>query len=145
MSKNHKLLLLTRNFFFLHARHWWAFRSSVITAFTDNQVCLLRSVKLFSKSQSNISCRICGPWKASSLILASQGLRNFLFKERKPSFLSIALITFFTMPSFTCNGGSKIFPQKHYNVGLVLCFPRCIKSNSVLYSQITIREESLWL
>ena len=81
-----------------------------ITASTDNQVYLSRSVKLFSKSQSNISCRICSPWKTLSLILASLSLGNFLFKERKTFlFLSIALTKFLTMPSFTCNSGNKFF------------------------------------
>ena len=81
-----------------------------ITGFTDSQVCPSRSVKFFLKSQSNISCRICGPWKTPSLILALLSLGNYLFKKRKPTtFLSIPLTKFFMMSSFTCKGDSKIF------------------------------------
>ena len=78
-----------------------------ITAFTDNQVCLSKSVKLFLKSQPNISCRICGSWKTPSLILTSLSLGNFLFKRRKPSpFLCIAKTKFLRAPKHTRHSGS---------------------------------------
>ena len=82
-----------------------------MTAFTDNYVRLLSSVKLFSKSQSIISCRIYGPSKTPSVILASLSLGTLFFKKKRPAspFLFNIWMKLFTMPSFICNPGRKIF------------------------------------
>ena len=82
-----------------------------MTAFTDNHVRLSSSVTLFSKSQSSISCRICGPSKAPSLILASLSLGNFFLKKKRPAspFLFNVLMKLFTMPSFIWDPDRKIF------------------------------------
>ena len=54
-----------------------------MTAFTDNHIRLSSLVKLFSKSQSSNSCRIYGPSKIPTLILASLSLGNLFFKKKR--------------------------------------------------------------
>ena len=82
-----------------------------LKAFRDNHIRHSSSVKLFSKSQSSISCRICGPSKTPSLILASVTLGNLFLKKKRPAspFLFNVLMKFVIMPSFICNPDRKIF------------------------------------